>query len=62
MNLWMPLGTIICSWPATAKHEGETLHIPGIPLAVFFEEGLPTFFGAPRILVETLNQGYVPVG
>ena len=25
MNLWMPLGTIICRWLATAKHEGETL-------------------------------------
>ncbi len=37
MNLWMPLGTIICRWPATAKHEGETLRIPGIPLAVLFE-------------------------
>jgi len=25
MSLRMPLGTIICCWPATAKHEGETL-------------------------------------
>lgn len=25
MSLWMPLGTIICCWPTTAKHEEETL-------------------------------------
>lgn len=25
MSLWMPLGTIICRWPALVKHEGETL-------------------------------------
>jgi hypothetical protein len=38
MSFWMPLGTIICCWRPLAKHEGETLHIPGIRLAVLFDK------------------------